>query len=560
MIKKISIFIIIILSLPTFYYLTRPGYFSMHDDLQIMRIYELERCFNDGQIPCRWSPDMTFGYGQAMFNFYSVLPYYFGFFIKSILAISIIDTVKILFLLSLVVGSIGMFLLSSEFWGVSIGILSSLFYAYAPYRALDIYVRGALAESFALAFYPFVWYLLYKLIEKRRFKWMALSSIFLAFLFMTHNISTMIFFPFSVLWVIFWIIKFRKVSALQDLFLSGVLGLGMASFFLVPAFFERGLIKDDLFTQDYFEFHAHFVSLRQLFWDREWGFGPSIFGDRDDLSFQVGIVHVASLFLGGTVFIIRFLFLKKRDYKDYLFAALGAFSIVALFMAHSRSTFLWFLIPTLSYVQFPWRFIGISVFLISLSAGYFFQKLGVFRYFFIFLAGVALVFFNYSYFKPEHLFYSETDETKLSGELFNIQKKAAPLDYLPITADNAPEKFSPEKPFFESGFGDVRNFVYRTNYFFFDAEVYEKGRILVPIIYFPEWVILVNDNLYEFEIQKDNGLIALNLEKGKYMVRGRFENTTIRDFANGLSIISFTALFFLYIAYINKNKVLWYKD
>ena len=54
------------------------GYFNMHDDLQMMRQLQMEKCFIDGQIPCRWVPDMGYGFGFPLFNFYPPLPYMVG--------------------------------------------------------------------------------------------------------------------------------------------------------------------------------------------------------------------------------------------------------------------------------------------------------------------------------------------------------------------------------------------------------------------------------------------------------------------------------------------------
>ena len=54
--------------------LLTPGYFIMHDDLQMMRQLEMEKCFLDRQIPCRWIPDMGYGFGFPLFNFYPPLP------------------------------------------------------------------------------------------------------------------------------------------------------------------------------------------------------------------------------------------------------------------------------------------------------------------------------------------------------------------------------------------------------------------------------------------------------------------------------------------------------
>ena len=84
--------------------LIKPGYFSIHDDLQVGRLYQMELCFRDLQIPCRWVPDMGYGYGYPLYNFYPSLPYYFGmifYFIGSMLLIYEIATRSIFFLWTL---------------------------------------------------------------------------------------------------------------------------------------------------------------------------------------------------------------------------------------------------------------------------------------------------------------------------------------------------------------------------------------------------------------------------------------------------------------------------
>ena len=80
--------------------LIKPGYFSMHDDIQVMRLYQMERCFQDGQLPCRWVPDMGAGYGHPLYNYHPVFPYYLGMVCR-LLGLSFLDTVKTLFLLAL---------------------------------------------------------------------------------------------------------------------------------------------------------------------------------------------------------------------------------------------------------------------------------------------------------------------------------------------------------------------------------------------------------------------------------------------------------------------------
>ncbi len=76
--KKFDLILIFTLSVFIIWPLFLPGYFSHHDDLQVMRIFEMRQCFIDFQIPCRWVPDMGYGNGFPLFNYYGVFPYYLG--------------------------------------------------------------------------------------------------------------------------------------------------------------------------------------------------------------------------------------------------------------------------------------------------------------------------------------------------------------------------------------------------------------------------------------------------------------------------------------------------
>ena len=78
LLKYWPILLILALSALVVWPLFLPGYFSHHDDLQVMRIFEMRKCIEDFQIPCRWVPDMGFGNGFPLFNYYGVFPYYIG--------------------------------------------------------------------------------------------------------------------------------------------------------------------------------------------------------------------------------------------------------------------------------------------------------------------------------------------------------------------------------------------------------------------------------------------------------------------------------------------------
>jgi len=105
---------------------------------------EFDKCIKALQIPCRWAPDAGLGYGEPLFNFYGQFTYAVGE-IYHLLGGSIINSVKFLFILSLAGSGISMYFLAKRIWKNDYAALvSSVVYLYAPYRSLDVWVRGAL--------------------------------------------------------------------------------------------------------------------------------------------------------------------------------------------------------------------------------------------------------------------------------------------------------------------------------------------------------------------------------------------------------------------------------
>ena len=215
--NNLPIILILLLSLLVIWPLLLPGYFSHHDDLQVMRVYEMRKCLSDFQIPCRWVPDMGYGNGFPLFNFYGVFPYYIGalfsFFTGYVWA------AKILFLIPAIFGGISMYFLGKEIFGKNGGVVAGVLYLFAPYRALDLYVRGAIAESFALAIVPLIFYFIIKLINVgSRNNFLGLTFSLTAFL-LCHNIMTMLFIPVILIWTIYFLVisKFKNSSSSRKL-------------------------------------------------------------------------------------------------------------------------------------------------------------------------------------------------------------------------------------------------------------------------------------------------------------------------------------------------------
>ncbi len=513
-----------------------PGLFFHHDDLQVMRIYEMRQCFTDLQIPCRWVPDMGYGNGFPLFNYYSALPYYIGGLLSY--ALGLVNSAKALFFIPLLLGGISMFLLGQKLYGKDAGFLAGVLYMFAPYRALDSYVRGAIAESFALAIAPFVFYYTLKIIDKPTRSNLILGSISLAAFLISHNIMTMFFTPFIILWGMLFL-YIEKWKSWKPLLVCFILGVGLSAFFLIPVFLEKNLVQTDTLIQGGSDFRTHFVGVGQLFLDRSWGYGGSFFGPIDTISFQVGWPLWWFVLLVIPPFLLSF--------KKSLRITLGAVFLLAMFgisifMQHNKSAFIWEHIGTLQFAQFPWRLLSLSIFSASLIGGLFIYYLSSrFKLIMVLIASIAAVLLNWNYFIPREFYPWINDTNKIQDPLWEIQQKAGILDYLPVTAQEPQGRAKQQIEIIE---GDAisNSYTSRSDYFTGNVTVNSKSYLQVPVFDFPNWELYINGQKQPHDNNGPLGRISFYLEPGTYLIEGYFRDTLVRTVSNLLTLVSLVVL------------------
>jgi hypothetical protein len=526
---------------PTF----MPGYFFHHDDLQVMRVFEMRKCFDTGQIPCRWVPDMGYGNGYPLFNYYSVLPYYIGGVASYVFGF--VGAAKLLFFIPLFIGGFGMYFLGRRLYGDWGGFVAGVLYQFAPYRALDGYVRGAIAESFALAVIPFVFYYFLRLVQEKSRTAFIGSVVSLALFLMCHNIMTMFFIPILGVWIVILSIKYQifSIKKFKRILFAGLLGIGLAAFFIFPVFLEKDLVRTETLLEGGSDFRAHFVTVPQIFFDRKWDFGGSQFGPEDTISFQVGWPHWWMVVVSGFVFLWLLLKRTKQLFSQESLVAIvmsGLFGLSLIFM-HNKSAFIWEVIGPLQYAQFPWRFLAIAIFTASVVGGFVIYSLPKKSQLFVSCILVLATFFlNWQFFIPKDFYPWIDDHQKLSDPLWEIQQKAGLMDYLPKSAYYEPQGRAPEEPEIRSGKADPENYKVLSDSFTFKIKVDELANVEIPIIEYPNWKVFVNGKEYPHSDENHWGRLRIDLPPGIYEVSGKLYNTPIRTLANLMTLVSFGLL------------------
>lgn len=568
----------LVFTIPAFSFLLKPGYYNMHDDMQMIRQLELEKCLKDGQIPCRWTPDLGYGYGYPLFNFYPPMPYIVGQVYRTF-GLSFVNSIKATAATQIILSALFMYILGTSVFGPIGGFISSVFYTYAPYHALNIYVRGAMNEAWAAVFFPLVFYFSRRLIIDQKIKYLFGLSLSFAGILLSHNPMALTFVPFLFLWVLFWMfqshlfslkkIKFfefakSQISLIIKLIISGIFAASLTAFYTFPVLFETKYVQISTMFEGYYHFSVHFATLFQIFISNFWGDGASVWGPNDDMSFMVGYFHwiiPVALLLFSSIFIFKNRKkIKTIDSRYWLVILTVLMGFGAIFMTHNKSTFLWLLLPVIQKIQFPWRFLNHVAFLLAFSAAGFTLILEKIKSpnkeIVTIILCLSVLLINITYFRPIH-YGPITDSEKFSGKAWVNQVTSGIYDYLPKTARIAAQ--GPAKEYVDEitpsdSLFTLTNTQSGSDWKFFKVNLNQESKITLAQLAFPNFLVTDNDKEIKYEIEPELGRVVITLSPGDHQIFVKFIDTPVRKISNYISLIAWIFL----SAYL--LKPLWIKS
>lgn len=533
--------IVLLLSIPAVRYLFVHGYFGVSDDLHIAWLYEMDRVIKMLQFPPRFVPDLSFGFGYPLFNFVYPLPFYIGELIH-LLGFTFVDSVKIVFGLSIPLSMYFMYKFLKEFLTEELSLAGSVLYVYAPFRAVELFVRGTIGEIVAFVFIPIIALAIVNLTkEKISLKWIGVMAISSAGLVLSHNIMAYMFMPFALLLLIsriIWVTKNKKAATFKSI-VGLVLGLLISAYFWFPAIYESGLMHYDTV----FNFYDHFPSLVQ-FITPYFGYGASVPGPYDTMSFYFGMTGIVVVFLGIVLFLIKF---KKFSVEEKIFFGWGVIIFFAsIFMMNYRSAFLWRSIPLLPYFQFPWRFLSMIVF----SSPIFLLAFSKFKFGKIisFIVILVAIILNFNYFKTSE-YLGREDVYYLNRYIpFPVATsdyKKTSEEYLRLPKDT---QVRPQSNF-PRAYAGVPGITGIKELNALDATIitdYKEGFTLnYSKYYFPGWFAKIDGNSAGINAGSPYGQISLPVPAGNHTVEIYYRESSMRQVLDMVSLASLGVIIFL---------------
>lgn len=522
--SSIVILFCLLLLLPLLPLLTQ-GLPITHDGQDhVVRIANFYQSFTEGNLFPRWGSNLNWGFGHPVLMFLYPLPSYTASLFHS-MGFGLIDSTKLVFAVSFILSGLACFWFAKEQWGIFPGMMAGLLYTFAPYRFIDLSVRGALGEHVSFVFLPLILLGIKKVaVAKHTVRW----SIFLCFsvvgLLLSHNAVSIMMIPIAVCYFIFEYIyeaRQRKNFLLYSIY-AVVLALALSAFFLFPAFFEGKYTLRDIVTKN--EVLTRMVPFTDFF------YSPWNFGGGTEFSKEIGILQWIVV-IAACITVFR---VKKREEK-ILGLGLIILFFISLIAMTSFSLPLWKALPILQKFQFPWRILTISVLLSSLLGGYVVSYVKVkTQYLIVIASSVFLLLSTFHMWSPKAFIkyedsfftgiYKGTTDTGESSPIWSVRfmeyQPAQPLEFI-------------------EGTGTVEEIERTSTTRRYTITSDSPARVVENTLYFPGWNVFANDRQLPVEFQDPQwrGRMTFFIEPGVHNVLVVFKETKLRMVSNMITVL-----------------------
>ena len=518
---------------------------------QLVRVIETARGLRELNFYPRWFADMGGGFGYPYFVFYAPLIYFISA-IFHLAGLGIVAATKCMMILGVLLAGSGMYYFTRLFVGARGAIVAAVAYTYLPYRIVNLYIRGDLAEAFASAIIPWVFFFLYTTVtRKHRLHLVGLAAVYAA-LIITHNCTALTTSGMLAVFLLFIVLAHKDLRGAGYGVMGLILGVGLSAIFWLPALIEKELVNIALiYSNPAFDFHNNFLDPFRLFYP-VWSLDSGIGGR--DLPLQIGLPHLILTLLAIMAF------WQHRDRVSaelrttfcYFFLSLA----LLVFLTNRSSTFVWENVFLMQYLQFPWRLLAQIGFCVAFLAGSLFCFLPtaskserrllqlVLVIIFILYGSQYCYVKGYYILKESELTYEFVRKQWSTASSYNTREMNRIQDfgeYLPKTVRKLPAKNLAGRVVVTAGQARITNVQTGIDTVSFDAVVPREAHLVVGQFYYPSWRARTNHEsipLYTDEA----GLIHMQLTKGHHRVTASFEDSGVRRVSAYLSALTIVLL------------------
>ncbi len=509
----------------------------------ISNIAQVYGALADGEWPARWGNGFA-RYGMPIPIIAQQVTSYLGA-VLTIATHNVLISYYVVMWLGALLSAAAMYTLLRKHTDELPALAGTILFHFAPYRIMNVYIRGALPEFFSTFFIILIMLSLHKVFVEKDMKGYFFLICSLTMLLLTHPfmviVGAFVIVPYGVyLWLKSNMSLWRMVVALA---FGMLMSLALSAYYLVPLFVEIKYFYYGLAKSHFVE--GHFLSLNQFLVEKWYYFYKGDIFPRAHLhtgGFIEGIIFVASI--GYLIVMYR----KKQSVSMLIFSLIISGLVIILFTQPVTRAI--YANTPFGNIQHPWRMLSAYILIPPFLLALLLQRLSVQKQNIIILIVVifiALMRFPQLYGKnyTQHPLrsYFVTDYN-LHGQVMNTVWMGNELDY-----PHRQKQYGVVEGKAHVSSARVQNA--RREY---QVDVQNRARFVDYTFYYPGWKLYVDGIPTEIQFQDPNyrGVITYYVPEGKHEVRLVFEETLVRKFANAITLLSVIGFGFVWM--LRKKK------
>lgn len=512
-----------------------------------------------GEFPVRWV-DGFGNYGFPVGIIAHQLPAYLGSIINFIVN-DPTASFNIVSFIGLLLSNVFFYIFLRLYFNPEASFLGTFLFNFAPYRIINLYIRGAIPEAFSNIFLPLILIGIYFFVKKKNILGLFLVTISAAGMALTHPMTLVIYSFIFVPYVLFVLLEDshpsiknyitrRNLLFLLALGVAGIIALGIAAFYVLVInleikYFYYGGSKNHLTLDQYMGFKNYFDPNWYYFTARE------IFPRGHVI--KSGLLETIGVVIG--VILVGWQWTKERKIKFGILEFAVLMSLIIAYFTTAYSNFFYTHINLLSNIQFPWRMFSAFMFLPPIIFAFIFNKLDKKYLIVAFILFVAVIRFpqlygkNYTYYPLN--FYLFTP--------LNLHSTAMNTVWSGRTEDYPIKKTKPE---IIEGKGKIVSQKIKNSSREYKINADTPLKMVDYTFYFPGWNVYVNGERASIEFQdpKYRGVITYRLPKGENTVNLIFEDTKVRSLGKIVSLVSVIIFLALFVVRKKIAKLVYAKN
>ncbi len=531
----------------------------------ITTIAQFHKAMSDGEFPVAWGDGFA-NYGLPLGTIAHQIPAYLGGLLTFITHDPLLSF-NLVYLISAVVSAVLFYVFLTLYFSGETALLATIFYSLAPYRIMNLYMRGAMPEFASAVWVPLLLIAMYFIQKNGRIVWYFIFGLGTLGLILTHPMMLIVYAPMLGIWAL---LKFRtNLSIWLKAIGSAVVALLISAYYFLPLTLEvKYLYYGSMLNYYSRNQHTTLDTFINPYWRYNCVFRNDIFGRCQLTKGGVTETIILTVLLGIGLSVLlhrkqigRYFHKVRAQWDHYLttssltdlfiFTLIGAF--ISVFFSSIVLEPLYERIKVMSSIQYPWRFLSSYLFFPPIALAILFdfirsKKWSNYLWYglviFIVIARFPQLYGkNYTqipitnyYFTPYNL-HSLTMNTMWSGDS---------KDY-PVRRDKAE---------IIRGKGKVTNRILKNASRIYSIQAETDLQVSDNTFYFPGWHVYIDgvETNIEFQDPTYRGVITFAVPKGGHEVNVVYKDTKVRAIGKVITVLSALCCGLLVVYLFTRNK------